>query len=166
MGFDLSNSAGATDQWTSMYWRTMLDTARHYGWAAPGTLPPENTNPAQWGGHYMTNDGQLVTAEDAASLAHHLRLAADAPDVERVFNGIYAAYIADANREVERILALAAPPPGLFTRLRAAILGNRPVQEPEVTRAAPEAPHIPLANVVGPLRKLAAFCEQGSFRIR
>lgn len=166
MGFDLENGAGVRSQWTGMFWRTMLDTARHYGWPAPGTLPPQDTAPGAWGGHYFTNDGQLVTDEDAASLARHLRLAADAPDVEQVFNRIYAASIADANREVDRILALAADPPGLFTRLRAAILGNKPVEEPEETGAAPEAPHIPLTRITGPLRALAVFCDGGRFWIR
>ena len=54
-------------------WVKALELARAFGWMAAGTQPPPFFDPyelnADWDGTYFTNDGQIVTAEDACSLA-------------------------------------------------------------------------------------------------
>ncbi len=54
-------------------WAKALELARAFGWRAPGTQPPPRFDPyeleADWNGTYLTNDGQVVSAEDARSLA-------------------------------------------------------------------------------------------------
>ena len=114
----------------------------------------------------MTNDGQQVTNDDARSLAHHLRIAAEAPDVEQVFNKIYASYVAQAQLEVDRLLARALDPPGLLSRLRALFQRDKAVKKEETHDAAPKTPHIPLDKIAPSLRELADFCDGGRFVIR
>ena len=54
-------------------WTKALELARLYGWRPMGTHLPLFYNfsqlNAEWNGTYLTNDGQIVKAEDAYSLA-------------------------------------------------------------------------------------------------
>jgi hypothetical protein len=58
-----------------------LGLARLYGWRPLGTRPPVGLNlyllNAEWDGAYLTNDGQVVSAEDARSLACALEKSLD-----------------------------------------------------------------------------------------
>ena len=58
-----------------------LALARLYGWRPMGTHPPVGLKlyllNAEWDGAYLTNDGQVVSAEDARSLACALEKSLD-----------------------------------------------------------------------------------------
>jgi hypothetical protein len=73
MGYDLTNASGDSHQWKSVGWWYLLNLARHFGWKPAGTLPPAaHDEPSAWDGNYFHNDGQRVTAPDAAALADSL----------------------------------------------------------------------------------------------
>ncbi len=62
-------------------WTKALELARQYGWRPMGTRLPSfydfsHLN-AEWTGTYLTNDGQIVKAEDAFSLASALERSLD-----------------------------------------------------------------------------------------
>jgi hypothetical protein len=70
-------------------WPMLLRMARSYGWKPAGTQPgpdyaDHNLKPTvEWDGTYLTNDGQVVMAEDAAALADAIeRALPDIPDHE------------------------------------------------------------------------------------
>jgi hypothetical protein len=58
-------------------WAKALELATLYGWSPKGTQPPLEHDfhmlSADWSGTYLTNDGQVVKAEDAFALAHALQ---------------------------------------------------------------------------------------------
>ena len=58
------------------FWTKALELGASYGWKPMGTNPPSHidfyTLGAEWNGGYLTNDGQTIQAEDAASLAKAL----------------------------------------------------------------------------------------------
>jgi hypothetical protein len=58
-----------------------LDLAKLYGWCPLGTQPPSvydfHMLGAEWDGAYLTNDGQMIKAADALSLAAALEKALD-----------------------------------------------------------------------------------------
>ena len=58
-----------------------LELGRSYGWKPMGTRPPSIHEfyklGADWDGAYLTNDGQVIKAEDALSLALALEKALD-----------------------------------------------------------------------------------------
>jgi hypothetical protein len=62
-------------------WAKALELARLYGWRPMGTRPPCIHDfyklGADWNGTYLTNDGQIVKAEDALSLASALEKSLD-----------------------------------------------------------------------------------------
>ena len=62
-----------------------LELAELYGWQPLGTQPPFGRDfhelNAEWDGNYLTNDGQIIKAQDALSLANALEKAlGDIPD--------------------------------------------------------------------------------------
>jgi len=66
-------------------WAKALELAQLYGWRPKGTQPPPEHDfrmlSADWSGTYLTNDGQIVKAEDALSLSQALsRALDDVPD--------------------------------------------------------------------------------------
>lgn len=74
MSYQLVNlSLEISRTFSRQFWAKALELARSSGWMAPGTQPPPFFDPyeldADWDGTYFTNDGQIVTAEDACSLA-------------------------------------------------------------------------------------------------
>ncbi|HKY52889.1 MAG TPA: hypothetical protein VJM08_01235 [Anaerolineales bacterium] len=63
-------------------WAKVLSLAMLYGWQPMGTHPGSRIevyglDPEDWDGTYLTNDGQVVIAEDALSLAMALEKALD-----------------------------------------------------------------------------------------
>ena len=63
-------------------WAKLLSLAMLYGWQPMGTHPASRIevyglDPEDWDGTYLTNDGQIVIAEDALSLAMALEKALD-----------------------------------------------------------------------------------------
>ena len=74
MSFELVNqSTEISRTFSRQSWTKALELARLYGWRPMGTLPPFIFDfyklEADWSGTYLTNDGQMVKAEDAYSLA-------------------------------------------------------------------------------------------------
>jgi hypothetical protein len=85
MGVDLCG-VGGYSVWNWWGWRSVLELGRLYGWKPAGTKPPTQDEGGPWdgrpwGGGYLSNDGQRVTATDARALADALDLALpDVPD--------------------------------------------------------------------------------------
>jgi hypothetical protein len=82
MSYDLFNpSTEICRKFSKQHWAKALELARMYGWQPMGTLSPSEHNfyeiGADWSGTYLTNDGQMVKAEDAYSLAAALEKALD-----------------------------------------------------------------------------------------
>lgn len=86
MSYDLVNlSTAICRTFSRQSWAKALELARLYGWQPLGTNPPALIDfhelGAEWSGTYLTNDGQVVKAEDARSLAAALESAlVDIPD--------------------------------------------------------------------------------------
>ena len=62
--------------------------AEDFGWQPSGTQPPEGWDAeveaiGEWNGCYSTNDGSLVTAQDALALAAALEVALASDDFEQ-----------------------------------------------------------------------------------
>jgi hypothetical protein len=74
MSYELVNqSTEVCRTFSRQFWVKALELARLYGWESKGTHPPSHLNfyelNADWHGTYLTNDGQIVKAEDAFLLA-------------------------------------------------------------------------------------------------
>jgi hypothetical protein len=74
MSYELVNQSLEVCQiFSRQSWAKALELARLCGWHPTGTQPPPLLDfyqlQAEWNGTYMTNDGQVVSAEDALSLA-------------------------------------------------------------------------------------------------
>ena len=77
MSFELVNqSTEICRKFSRQTWAKALELARLYGWQPMGTRPPAIFDfyalNAEWNGTYLTNDGQVVRAEDARALASAL----------------------------------------------------------------------------------------------
>jgi hypothetical protein len=89
MSYELLNpSTTLCRKFSRQSWTKALELARLYGWKPKGTQPPREHDfsklSADWSGTYLTNDGQLVKAEDAFSLAWALERALEKiPDTNR-----------------------------------------------------------------------------------
>lgn len=82
MSFELVNvSTEITRKFSRQTWAKALELARLSGWEPLGTDAPWTHDPyelnADWSGTYMTNDGQVVKAEDARALAAALERSLD-----------------------------------------------------------------------------------------
>jgi len=98
-------------------WYKILDLAQHHGWSPAGTLPPPtwirmDGTPAQeadgqesWRGGYISNEGQLVTAADAANMATALEAAAQGMSDEPmgVPGEVAQAYLMGLTHVMERL---------------------------------------------------------------
>ena len=74
MGMDFIAPHGTEmTNWTG--WREIYGLAVEFGWEPAGTICPDGCDPENWEGDYFSNDGQLITDEDAAALAAALRRA-------------------------------------------------------------------------------------------
>lgn len=86
MSYDLVNrSTQVCRTFSRQTWAKALELGRVYGWQPMGTRLPSMYElyklDAEWDGTYLTNDGQIVHARDAFSLAAALeRSLADIPD--------------------------------------------------------------------------------------
>jgi hypothetical protein len=86
MSYDLLNpSIALCRKFSRQFWAKALELARLYGWQPLGTRPMPGVDysrlGADWLGVYLTNDGQIVSAEDAYALAAALeRSLEDIPD--------------------------------------------------------------------------------------
>jgi len=86
MSFELVNqSTEVCRTFSKQFWAKALELAMSYGWRPMGTAAPFGVDftqlHAEWDGRYLTNDGQIVKAEDAFSLAVALeRSLNDIPD--------------------------------------------------------------------------------------
>jgi hypothetical protein len=79
MSFDLSGvSHKERISFNYSRWESVLVLADLYGWLRKGTTLEDDVN---WSGTYYTNDGQVVSVEDANELANALERAL--PDVPR-----------------------------------------------------------------------------------
>lgn len=77
-----SQSAISRQKFTRESWVKILSLGLFYGWQPMGTRVPSMTeihgyDIEFWDGTYLTNDGQIVVAEDASSLAIALEQALD-----------------------------------------------------------------------------------------
>ena len=79
MGVDLNFKQGYMS-FQRHYWRALLNLAWMHGWKAKGTAAPVDFD-GEWNGDYFSNDGQLVTVDDARNLGHALELSL--PDIPR-----------------------------------------------------------------------------------
>ena len=81
MGMDLRSESGQEFHFNICGWRNVLKMALDTGWEPAGTsIGPET----EWCGTYFTNEGQLVTADDAKSIAVALTKAVSfVPDIEQ-----------------------------------------------------------------------------------
>lgn len=82
MSYELFNPSTAIyRKFSRQHWAKALELARLYGWHPMGTRPPLKHDfhklGADWDGTYLTNDGQMIKAEDALSLANALEKALD-----------------------------------------------------------------------------------------
>jgi hypothetical protein len=80
MSYDLFNpSTTICRTFSRQFFAKALDLAELYGWQPMGTEPPSvydfHKLRAEWEGGYFTNDGQMIKAEDARSLANALERA-------------------------------------------------------------------------------------------
>jgi len=86
LSYDLLNpSLALCRKFSRQFWAKALELARLYGWQPLGTSPRPGVDfsglCAEWQGVYLTNDGQIVSAEDAYALASALeRSLDDIPD--------------------------------------------------------------------------------------
>jgi hypothetical protein len=74
MSYELHNlSTALSRKFSRPFWAKALELARLYGWQPMGTCLTPGVDfhklGAGWTGTYLTNDGQVVIAEDAYSLA-------------------------------------------------------------------------------------------------
>ena len=77
-----SQSAIARQKFTRESWTRLLSLAIFYGWQPMGTRVPSMTeihgfHDESWDGTYLTNDGQIVVAEDALALGSALEKSLD-----------------------------------------------------------------------------------------
>ena len=84
MGYDLQNEKGNTFRWNVWGYSPVLSLAEVYGWKPKGTVLnnwESGEIETDWDGKYFSNDGQVVTAEDASNMASALLKALeDIPD--------------------------------------------------------------------------------------
>jgi hypothetical protein len=70
---DFRNKSGATFHTTALPWAVFLNLAQAFRWKPSGTLRPPGLAPSEeWAGGYDTNDGQIVSDDDAKRLAQAL----------------------------------------------------------------------------------------------
>ncbi|HET9907781.1 MAG TPA: hypothetical protein VFQ23_14115 [Anaerolineales bacterium] len=78
MSYELLNPYTTISRtFSRQFWSKALALAELYGWQPMGTEPPSEHDfdeiNAEWDGTYLTNDGQMIKAQDALSLAFALQ---------------------------------------------------------------------------------------------
>lgn len=74
MTYELVNPTTEVSRtFSRQFWAKALELAALYGWQSKGTRPPSDLDlyelNTEWLGTYLTNDGQIVAAEDAFLMA-------------------------------------------------------------------------------------------------
>jgi hypothetical protein len=83
MSVQLVNSRGSLFSTTHGHWGVYLTVATLFGWKPAGTLPPPDLPEGEhWHGGYDSSDGQIVSEDEAKSLASVLHFAAVSPHIE------------------------------------------------------------------------------------
>jgi hypothetical protein len=88
MSYELFNPyTTISRKFSRQFWSKALDLAELYGWQPIGTEAPSTHDfhelNVEWDGTYLTNDGQIIKAEDALCLAATLEKALDdIPDAQ------------------------------------------------------------------------------------
>ena len=157
MSYELVNpSIALCRKFSRPFWAKALELARLYGWQPLGTGPVPGLDfsklGADWQGIYMTNDGQVVSAEDACALAAALeRSLTDIPDARLEMDWDFSLCLEDDLPEwlspVERALVEGELQEGLLD-----IMGTHPL----AFFAGDEKSH---------LIQFIRFCRLGSFEI-
>jgi hypothetical protein len=88
VGFDITDRAGATMHLTGSAWTVVLHLAEENGWQPEGTVAPPGVAPESWDGQYDSNDGQSMSARDAAAFASALERAALDPNRSRTIHQV------------------------------------------------------------------------------
>jgi hypothetical protein len=97
MGMELVNRHNDYIAFRHMVWARILYLAEDYGWKPAGTLSPyDHDDPNSeyyvaepWHGGYATNEGQLVSADDARAFADALEAACERIPDQRIRSGEY-----------------------------------------------------------------------------
>jgi hypothetical protein len=92
VGMDLVNRHDNRIQFRHMEWARILYLAKDHGWQPAGTLSSYDHDdpssefycPEPWDGGYSTNDGQMVTSNDARAFADALEKACERIPDERI----------------------------------------------------------------------------------
>jgi hypothetical protein len=138
-------------------WAKVLSLAMLYGWRPMGTRPASRIEVSgldaeDWDGTYLTNDGQIVIAEDALSLAIALEKALDdIPDFNIELDRV------PKHREADDLPEWLLPEEGI-------IIEEGPKDQP------PDLPEIhPFEYFAGDEKRhlfdFIKFCQLGSFTI-
>lgn len=109
-----SQSAIARQKFDRESWTRILSLGIFYGWQPMGTRVPSMTeihgfDDEYWDGTYLTNDGQIVVAEDALSLGIALEKSLDdIPDFDLEYYPLdrdpvtpFAYFAGDGKRQLE-----------------------------------------------------------------
>lgn len=76
MSTDLKSDSGEDFRFSGSGWTYYLCLAQEYGWKPEGTARPKGFSIfKKWHRRYDSNEGQRVSADDAAALADALRIA-------------------------------------------------------------------------------------------
>ena len=155
MGYDLTSSSGQTHRWKVLGWWHLLNLAREHGWSPRGTEPPGDAAPG-WDGNYFHNEGQWVTADDAAALADALERLLTDPNREAV-----AASLASRMSQAVADSTEPSPDPSDVLRYPLAfirgMLGQFGQNSIGLWQFSPEADQY--------LREFIEFCRAGPFKI-
>jgi hypothetical protein len=97
MGMDLVNRHNDCIGFRHMVWARILYLAEDHGWQPAGTVSPYDHDdpnseyyiPEPWHGGYATNEGQMVTPDDAHAFADALEKACERIPNERIQSGEY-----------------------------------------------------------------------------
>ncbi len=108
MGYDFEGGDGSIIALTSGGWSFARPLAERFGWRPAGTETPEDWDRSgSWSGSYTGNSGQLVTVEDARTLAIGLRAALAVPE--------FGELVAKFEAEYSTRLAQSSSPTVVFT---------------------------------------------------
>ncbi len=90
MGYSLKSESGAETGFNMFGWGIVRRLAQDFGWRPLGTEPPVDWSSARtWSGTYTSNDGQLVTAQDALALGAALEAALASHDFDSRIRGLF-----------------------------------------------------------------------------
>jgi len=91
MGYDLYGLEDEEryERFNIFSWGKVLRLAEHFNWIPEGTTYDELEDGETWDGTYFTNDGQIVSKEDAKNLAEALERAIPALEADTSIIGVF-----------------------------------------------------------------------------